>query len=53
MKNTTRNAVKKVMNNLQEAMDLLEKVKGDNENIDETADAIGYAYADLEFEVNS
>jgi len=53
MKNTTRNAVKKVMNKLQEAMDLLEKVKGDNENIDETADAIGYAYADLEFEVNS
>ena len=53
MKNTTRNAVKKVMNKIQEAMDLLEKVKGDNENIDETADAIGYAYADLEFEVNS
>jgi len=53
MKNTTRSAVKKVMNKLQEAMDLLEKVKGDNENIDETADSIGYAYADLEFEVNS
>ena len=53
MKNTTRNAVKKVMNKLQEAMDLLEKVKGDNENIDETADAIGYAYAYLEFEFNS
>jgi len=53
MKNSTINAAKQAMIKLQEAMDLLEKVKGDNENIDDTAYAIGYAFADLEYEVNS
>lgn len=53
MKNTTINVVKEAMNKLQEAIDLLETVKGENEEIDEAADSIGFAYADLEFEINS
>ena len=52
MKSTTKNAVKKAMIKLQEAIDILEKVKGDIEQVDETADAIGFAFADLEYEIN-
>lgn len=53
MKNTTRNVAKQAMTKIQEAIDLLESVKGDNEQIDDTADSLGFAIADLEFEVNS
>lgn len=52
MEKTFENAVKQAMVKLQEAMDILEKVKGDNEQVDDTADAIGFAFADLEYEVN-
>lgn len=52
MKNSTRKTVKQAMNKIQEAIDLLEKVKGENENVDDTAENIGFAYADLEYEVN-
>ena len=52
MKNTTKNAVKQAMIKLKEAIDILEKVKGDNEQIDESADSIGFAVADLEYEIN-
>lgn len=52
MKDTVRTTVKQAMNKIQEAIDLLNTVKGENENIDEAADSIGYAFADLEYEVN-
>jgi len=53
MKADTRSAIKKAMNLIQEAIDVLENVQGDSEEIDETAEALGFAYADLEFEINS
>lgn len=53
MKQQTINTVKQAMIKLQEAINLLEKVKGENEEIDEAADGIGFAYADLEYEVNN
>ena len=44
--------VKKALEHLQAAIDVLEKIKGQNENVDEAADEIRYAFADLEYEVN-
>lgn len=52
MESTTRNAVKKAMVKLQEAIDILEKVKGDNDEIDEVSEQLGYKIADLEYVVN-
>lgn len=53
MKSTTENAAKQAMIKIQEAINLLEKVKGDNEEIDEVSEQLGYKIADLEYEVNS
>ena len=53
MKSVTKTACKKAMGLIQEAIDILEKVKGDNEEVDATADNLGFAFADLEYEVNS
>ena len=53
MKSKTINATKQALKKIQEAIDLLEEVKGDNEQIDETAESLGFAIADLEFEINS
>lgn len=53
MKSKTITAAKQAMALIQEAIDLLENVKGDNEQIDETAEALGFAIADLEYELNS
>ena len=53
MKSKTRTAAKQVMALIQEAIDLLEDVQGDNEQIDETAEALGFVIADLEHELNS
>jgi hypothetical protein len=53
MKHTTLNTVKQAMCKLQEAIDLLESVGGEDGQIDDTAEALGFAYADLEYEVNS
>lgn len=52
MKNETRNVVKQVMVKLQEAIDLLEKVEGENEEVDTLKEDLGYSFADLEYEVN-
>lgn len=48
-----KNTLKKAMFKIQEAIDLLEKVEGKNETVDNAAEALGYAWADLEFEHNS
>ena len=53
MKTKLENTVKKAMSNIQEAITLLESVRGQNEQVDETCDNIGFAFADLEYEVNS
>ena len=53
MENETRKAVKKAMIKIDEIIDLLEKVKGDNEEIDAVCDNLVYCYADLEYELNS
>lgn len=53
MKNKTTNAVKQAIIKIQEAIEILENVKNDNEQVDETKDALGYAIADLEQELNS
>ena len=53
MKHETENAVKLAMIKIQEAIDLLENVKGDNDEVDEVCDELGYKIADLEFELNS
>jgi prefoldin subunit 5 len=53
MKQSSYNTIKLAMTKIQEAIDLLEKVKGENENIDEAADSVGFAFADLEYEVNN
>lgn len=53
MKHETENAVKLAMIKIKEAIDLLEKVKGDNDEVDEVCDKLGYKIADLEFELNS
>jgi phosphopantetheine adenylyltransferase len=51
MKSTTKNAIKQAMLKLEEVIEILEKVKGDNEQIDDTTDAIGFCLADLEYEI--
>ena len=53
MKHKTENAVKLAMIKIQEAIELLEKVKGDNDEVDEVRDELGYKIADLEFILNS
>jgi hypothetical protein len=53
MKHETKKAVKLAMIKIQEAIDLLETVKGDNDEVDEVCDGLGYKIADLEFEINS
>ena len=53
MKHETENAVKLAMIKIQEAIDLLENVKGDNDEVDEVYDELGYQIANLEFELNS
>ena len=52
MKNETLNTCKKAMILLQSAIELLEKVQGENEDIDSVCDNLGFAFADLEFEIN-
>ena len=53
MKKSTIKTAKQAMIKLQEAIELLEKVKGDNENIDHTAHAIGFAFGDLKNEIEN
>lgn len=53
MKNQSINIVKQAMLKVQEAIDLLDQINGENENIDEGKYSLGFAYADLEHEVNS
>jgi predicted RNase H-like HicB family nuclease len=53
MKEKTRKTVKKAMQKIQEAIDLLEQVNGENEEIDTAYDNLGFAMADLEYELNS
>jgi hypothetical protein len=53
MEKETENAVKLAMIKIQEAIDLLEKVKGENDEVDEVCDDLGCRYADLECEINS
>lgn len=53
MKHKTKNAVKLVMIKIQEAIDLLENVKGDNNEVDEVCDELSYKLADLEFELDN
>jgi len=53
MKQETINAVKKAMILLNEAIDVLERVKGDNDEVDEVTNSLGYKIADLEYEINS
>jgi len=53
MTQDTENAVKKAMVLLNEAIDVLQRVKGENDEVDEVCDELGYKIADLEFELNS
>lgn len=52
MKNSSKKKAKKAMIKIQEAINILEKIKGEHEEFDEAADAVGFAYADLEYEIN-
>jgi hypothetical protein len=52
MKHKTEQAVKLAMIKIQEAIDLLETVKGYNDEIDEVCDELRYKIADLEHEIN-
>lgn len=52
MKQETANAVKKAMVLIDEAIDVLKRVKGDNDEVDEVCENLGCQYADLEFEIN-
>lgn len=53
MTQETNFAVKKAMVLLNEAIDVLKRVEGDNNEVDEVCQELGYKYADLEYEVNS
>jgi hypothetical protein len=53
MTQDTENAVKKAIVLLNEAIDVLQRVKGENDEVDEVCDELGYKIADLEFELNS
>lgn len=53
MKNTTRNVVKQAQQKIQEAIDLLETIEGENDAIDNVCENIGFAIADIEYELNS
>jgi hypothetical protein len=52
MRQKTENVVKLAMIKIQEAIDLLETVKGDNDEVDEVCNDLGFKYADLEYEIN-
>ena len=53
MTQETQNAVKKAMVLLNEAIDVLQRVKGENNEVDEVCEDLGCRYADLEYEINS
>lgn len=53
MKNTTRKVVKEAQQKIQEAIDLLETIAGENEDIDNACESLGFAIADIEYELNS
>lgn len=53
MTHKTENAVKQAMVKIQEAIDLLKKVKGDSDEVDEVCEDLGCRYADLEYELNN
>lgn len=53
MKDKTRNKAKQAMIKIQQTIDLLEQITEENEQIEDTAQALGFAMADLEHEVNS
>jgi hypothetical protein len=52
MKHKTEKAVKLAMIKIQEAIDFLKTVKGDNDEVDEVCDELSYKIADLEHEIN-
>ena len=53
MKNTTRKVVKEAKQEIQEAMDLLETIDGENDEIDNVCENLGFAIADIDYELNS
>lgn len=52
MKNTTRKVVKEAKQKIQEAIDLLKTIDGENDEIDNVCKELEYAIADIDFELN-
>ena len=52
MTHDLENAIRRARQNIQEAVDILRNVQGENEEVDEAADSLGHLIADLEFVLN-
>ena len=52
MKSTSRKVIKEAQQKIQEAVDLLKTVYGENEEVDNVYDSLGFAIADIDYELN-
>lgn len=53
MNETTKIISRKALSKIQEAITLLETIEGESTELDEVAEALGFAFADLEYEINN